>query len=345
MKCIIPFLINYSPIKKLAIVPFEKSPDETYKGFELQYIDGESHGKGYRIIAYRNDEYVDVYDDVSLNLQENEKFNVAENGLNKHVQVPIQKACLDKNNACEKISFNFKDIQGRQIDFCITEFSTKKTKPMNLLAPIGYGSKKPNFLPLFFMYDFDFIRKKHTQMECHINSQNIKIDSFPLPMNMQFRYYARYSNQCELLEFANTDNSSLFEVNVCGKSYIDKNVEYVFEDTNVLSKIRVSFDDGKIDINFSPSLNMNKSAQGIFKVCPQKKMGYLEGKYEIKRDDDKIDIRLVPQNGWTPVPNSFLTKMILKPNSIFCRWSKNYEYTSEINIADKSVKAKWNNNN
>lgn len=39
------------------------------------------------------------------------------------------------------------------------EFSNEKSIPMNLLAPIGYGSKNPNFLPLFFMYDFDFIRK------------------------------------------------------------------------------------------------------------------------------------------------------------------------------------------
>ena len=40
MKSIIPFVINYSPIKKLAIIPFEKCPNEIYKSFELQYIDG-----------------------------------------------------------------------------------------------------------------------------------------------------------------------------------------------------------------------------------------------------------------------------------------------------------------
>ena len=82
----------------------------------------------------------------------------------------------------------------------IKEFSSKKSIPMNLLAPIGYGSKNPNFLPLFFMYNFDFIRKKYTQIECKIEDKKIEIDKFSMPMNMQFRYYARYSNQCELLE-------------------------------------------------------------------------------------------------------------------------------------------------
>lgn len=171
------------------------------------------------------------------------------------------------------------------------------------------------------------------------------IDKFPMPMKMQFRYSARYSNQCELLEFANTDSLSFVEVDIDNNSYIDKNIEYIFEGSSSLSKIIVHLDDGKIDINFSPCFNMNKDTKGIFKICPKEKMGYLEGIYEINRNNDKIYIRLVPSRGWISVPNSFITKMILNPNSIFCKWSKNYEYVEEIDIQKKLVKAKWSNNN
>lgn len=345
MKSLIPFIVNYSPIKKLAIIPFEKKTDKIYKSFELQYIDGEPYGNGYRIVAYRKDNYVDVYDDSSLQFQKNEKFNVAERGLNKHIQVPITKAYLEKQNNCECISFSFKDLENRKIDFYIKEFSSKKSIPMNLLAPIGYGSKNPNFLPLFFMYDFDFIRKKYTQIECKIEDKKIVIDKFPMPMKMQFRYSARYSNQCELLEFANADSLSFVEVDIDNNSYIDKNIEYIFEGSSSLSKIIVHLDDGKIDINFSPCFNMNKDTKGIFKIRPKEKMGYLEGIYEINRNNDKIYIRLVLSKGWISVPNSFITKMILNPNSIFCKWSKNYEYVEEIDIQKKLVKAKWSNNN
>ena len=345
MKSIIPFIVNYSPIKKLAIIPFEKKTDKIYKAFELQYIDGYPYGNGYRIIAYRNNNYVDVYDDLSLKFQNNEKFNVAEKGLNRHIQVPIKRICLEKQDDCECISFNFKDLENREIDFYIKEHTGKKSISMNLLAPIGYGSKNPNFLPLFFMYNFDFIRKKNTQIECRIDEQKIVIDKFSMPINMQFRYYARYSNQCELLEFANTDSLSFIEVELEDNSYIDKNIEYIFDDYNSLSKIIVHLENGKIDINFSPCFNMNKDTKGIFKICPKEEMGYLEGIYEINRDNDKISIRLVPINGWTSVPNSFITKMILKPNSLFCKWSKNYEYIEEIDIQKKLVKAKWSNNN
>ena len=345
MKSIIPFIVNYSPIKKLAIIPFEKKTDKIYKAFELQYIDGYPYGNGYRIIAYRNNNYVDVYDDLSLKFQNNEKFNVAEKGLNRHIQVPIKRICLEKQDDCECISFNFKDLENREIDFYIKEHTGKKSISMNLLAPIGYGSKNPNFLPLFFMYNFDFIRKKNTQIECRIDEQKIVIDKFSMPINMQFRYYARYSNQCELLEFANTDSLSFIEVELEDNSYIDKNIEYIFDDYNSLSKIIVHLEDGKIDIKFSPCFNMNKDTKGIFKICPKEKMGYLEGIYEINRDKDKIYIRLVPQNGWNSVPNSFITKVILNPNSIFCKWCKNYEYVEEIDIQKKLVKAKWSNNN
>lgn len=345
MKSIIPFIVNYSPIKKLAIIPFEKKTDIIYRGFELQYIDGEPYGKGYRIIAYRNDKYVDVYDDFSLKFQNNEKFDVAEKGLNKHVQASIEKTYLEKQNNCECISFSFKDLKNRKIDFYIKEFSRKKSIPMNLLAPIGNGSKRPNFLPLFFMYDFDFIRKKDTQIECKIEDKKVTIDKFPMPMNMQFRYYARYSNKCELLEFANTDSLPFIEVELDGNSYVDKNIEYIFKDSNSLSEIIVHLEDGKIEINFLPSFNMNENTKGIFKIYPKEEMGNLEGIYEIVRYENKIAIKLVPKNGWTSVPNSFITKMILNSNSIFCKWSKNYEYVEEIDVQKKLVKAKWNNNN
>ena len=94
MKGYLPIIVKYSPIRKLAIIPFEKSPDTIYRGFELQYIDGEPYGVGYRVLAYRNDNYVDVYDDVALNFNENEKFNVVENGLHKHTKrIHIMEEC------------------------------------------------------------------------------------------------------------------------------------------------------------------------------------------------------------------------------------------------------------
>lgn len=345
MKCIIPFKVNVSPIKKLVLIPFEKKPDKTYRGFELQYLDDTQLGKGFRVIAYRNDNYVDVYDDTSLLFQKDEKFNVVENGLNKHIQTTFNNVCFEKQNNCEAISFSFRDLENRDVNFEIKEYSNKKTIPMNLLAPIGYGSKNPDFLPLFFMYDFDFIRRNNTRICCTIGNHQIQVDKFPMPMNMQFRYYARYSNQCELFEFVNTDSTNLLEVEVNGNSYMDGNVEYIFDDINSLKNISVHLTDGKFDISFMPSFNISNSAEGNFRISPKVQMGYLEGNYSIKKNKEKVFIELSIPSGWVAVPTSFLSKMILSKNSIFCKWSKKYKFTEEINIAEKWVNAKWQNNN
>ena len=345
MKCIIPFIIKYSPIKKLIIVPFEKNPDQIYKGFELQYIDGKDYGQGYRIIAYRNDNYVDVYDDKSLIYNSEEKFDVALNGLNKHIQTNIDNIVFESSENCELVSFSFVDIKNRKVDFIIKELSKKKTIPMNILAPIGYGTKKPNFLPLFFLYNFDFIRKNKTVIDCKIDNNKIEVDKFPLPMNRQFRYYARYSNQCELVEFANTEYSELMEVELENNTYNIDNVEYVFEKENSLSSIIVHLEDGSIKCEFAPSFNISDNTSGNFKLLPKSQMGFIAGDYTIEHKDGKINIRIVPTEGWHSVPNSFITKMILKSNSIFCKWSKNYEFIEEIDVTKKIVKSNWKNNN
>lgn len=174
MKGYLPIMVKYSPIRKLAIIPFEKSPDTFYRGFELQYIDGEPYGVGYRVLAYRNDNYVDVYDDVALNFNENEKFNVVENELHKHIQTPINNVQFCKENNNQLISFQFVDIHDRKISVHIEEKSKKKSKGMNLLAPIGIGSKAPEYLPVFFMYDFDFIRKSKSIVACTLTARKLQ---------------------------------------------------------------------------------------------------------------------------------------------------------------------------
>lgn len=345
MKCFIPFRINCSPINKLAIIPFEKNPDRLYTGLELQYLDSNETGSGYRVIAYRTDNYVDVYDDDSLIFNENEKFGVALNGLNKHVQTDISNVRFEKIDGSEVISFSFSDIENRSICFEIEELSKKKTTPMNLLAPIGYGSKNPDFLPLFFMYDFDFIRKGKTVVNCTIDEEKIKIDTFPAPMDMQFRYYARYSPYCELLEFAYSGYTALIEAEITDNTYALRDTEYIFDSENSLKSICVNCVDGDIVIEFVPSFDMNNGSKGSFTVCPKSEMGYMSGEYEVQRNGDKLNIRMTLPDGWISVPKSFIAKKVLNKNSIFCCWSKKYEYLSEINISEGTVNSKWINHN
>lgn len=346
MKGYIPIIVNKSPIRKLAIIPFEKSPDTVYRGFELQFIEGEPYGTGYRVLAYRNDRSVDVYDDMSLNFLVNERFNVVENGLHKHVQTKINNVQLCKVDNNQIISFEFVDIQGRIISVHIEEKGKRKSKGMNLLAPIGVGSKVPEYLPVFFMYDFDFMRKNKSVVSCNIDGKEIKIDNFPMPMNGQSRLYARYSNECELLEFANTCMSELQEIELDEtNTYCDRNVEYYFDAKDMLTKIIVRFEKQSVQICFDAGLCLDKSCIGEFVIKPREQMGYIQGEYSVQRGSEETIFSMMPKSGWISKPNSFLTKLILNKNTVFCSWSKKYKYNATIDLSMGKIEASWENGN
>lgn len=348
MKVILPFKINYSPIKKLALINFEKKPDKLYKGLELQYIDGKSYGKGYRIIAYRNDDYVDVYDDYSLKYIENEKFNVVENGLNEHVQTRLDNINFERTNGNVEITFTFSDLLNREISVSIIEHSKKKSIPMNLLAPVGVGSRKPDFMPAFFLYDFDFVRRSKTAVNVEIDGNNIDLDKFPMPMNMQFRYYSRYSVNCQIVAFIDVNYTRLIEVELDENlSFTEDYVKYCFNSDGGLETINIEAGNNPITIEFTPALTLNKDIEGEFRIAPDECMGYIKGDYQIHGDENALayELKLIPSGGWTPVPNSRITKMLFSPKSMFCCWSKKYLFNEVIYLKDMTADGKWTNGN
>lgn len=349
MKAILPFEIRYSPIKALVLIPFAKHPEPVYKGLELQYIDAEESGKGFRVIAYRNDSYVDVYDDYSLTFHADEKFDVAENGLNKHIQTNFGNTSFQKKNGNVEIVFSFKDLLNREISVSMIEHTSRKSIPMNLLAPIGWGSKKPNYLPLFFLYDFDFVRKSKTTANIVIDGKKLKPDKFPVPMNGQFRYFSRYSLNCDLIEFINTDYCELTEVETDKEFCFSKEqVKYLFNSNAELRAINIDAGNSVTSISFEPALALYKGINlaGEFSITPALCMGNIMGNYQIQETmADTYKLSLTPGGGWTPVPNSGITKLILGTKSIFRNWSKNYHLEEEISLKERKVTGKWSNGN
>lgn len=344
MKRILPFKLKQAPIKKLLLINFGKNPDSVYEAFELQYIDSKPTGTGYRVLAWRTDKSIDVYDDMNLQYLPDENFNVAGNGLHKHIQTDIEKVSFENKNGNECISFKFKDLQGRVIDFSIIERLNFKSKALNLLAPVGRSSKKPEYLPAFFLYDFHFIRRRKTETNCFIDNKKIELDTFPLPLNGKFCYYSRFSENCTLLEFINTDYKIIEEVELNEHlRFSDGNIDYNF-DNDGLNTIVIHVDNSKIHVKFIPSLKLENST-GEFSIQPNEKMGNIEGIYSVETQNKKITICIKPVYGWNPVPNSFISKMMFSKKSIFRNWSKNYELQQILHLDTKEVSGKWTNNN
>mgnify|MGYP000911699428 FL=1 len=344
MKTILSFGIKYTPMEKLAIINFEKKPDSIYKGLELQYLNSTATGSGYRVLAYRNDGCVDMFDDPALIFNPDEQCDVAEKGLNRHIQTKIENVVFEKIKGCVEISFDFVDLQNRPIHVLIKEQTKRNSTPMNLLAPIGVGSEKPSSLPVFFLYEFDFIRRRKTNVDIHIDNKKITLDPFPVPtpMNGQLRYYSRYTLESQIIDFLPHD-MNVKEIELDEQlQYTQGSVRYQFTQTG-LSKMEL-IHNKKVAVHFNPAIAPGNGS-GEFSIRPPEEMGYIEGSYQVKRDGDIIDISLCPDKGWTSAPNSIITKMILSPKSVFCSWLKKYQYAASINLSNKTVNAKWVNKN
>lgn len=346
---IIPFGLKYNPMKKLALINFERDSDSVYIGLEPQFFDDDTYGKGYRIIAYRCDGYVDVYDDINLNHIEDENFDIAGKGLCERKRVVIENTMFQVENGCLQISFKFIDKNGRDIIVRIIEQTTKKTKKLNLLAPIGYSTENPSYLPLFFLYDFDFVRKHKTDVEIIIDGKKLKLDNFPVPILKDFQkiYYTRYTTDCQMIEFANAKNCVLDEHKLNSSGLlIHKSFEYQYSKCT-LQRITLKHSSHPLSVIFNrgfPDIRGLKDGTeyvDTFKITTDGTVGSISGKYFVKRSGNFVKTELSPSDGWTPVANSLLTRMLFGKKSIFCSWPKTYRYTQNININTLESTSYW----
>lgn len=349
MRTILPFRVKMRPVRRLALISFEKQPDSLYTGMEFQYLDGEKYGTGYRVLASRTDGYIDIYDDTTLVFNPDENCDFVQKGLKNHLQVPFRNPVFKKDNGNVYIEFAFCDILQREIRVRISENSKKKSTPMNLLAPLGVGCEKTPFMPVFFLYNFDFVRRRKTDVSITIGERSIKLDPFlaPVPLGGQWRYYTRYSMDSQIIEFLPTDRNQVAEVELDeNMQYKEKNTVYQFTLTeNEVSLSCITLREAKpVQVCFEPALSLNGGV-GTFCVKPEPEMGHIKGVYTVENGSGKIQITIVPDQGWTSVPNSFTTKMILSPKSVFCNWCKKYQYTQTIDKASLESESAWVNDN
>jgi hypothetical protein len=129
--------------------------------------------------------------------------------------------------------------------------------------------------------------------------------------------------------------------------YTEGAVEYHFTECNgtmALSGIHVKSDKHPLEVVFQPPVSL-ETHNGLFHILPEHRMGSIDGEYQVMEEEGTIGIKIVPNCGWKPTANTFISKMIFGEKSIFRSWSKQYTYEQKINKMDLSSDAKWTNGN
>jgi len=350
---LVPFGFKYRPLKKLALINFEEDPDKEYMGLEPQYFSGSKTGQGFRVIAYRNDGFVDVYDDFNLQDDNQASFDVAGKGLKERKKVRMEDAVFEKDGDRLNLSFQFADKYERKITLEIREKTKKKTSGLNLLAPVGSSTAKPSYLPLFFLYSFDFIRKNKTDINLTIDGKTHRIDAFPyrIPKDFQWRYYTRYSQDCQIIEFASAGQKILDEHELVNNSLTISDNKFLFTAEGSLKKMEHISEEHHFSAEFSPEipdirkLAGENSYTGSINIKPDSAMGSISGEYWLGKKDEIVEIEMNMSDGWSPVPDSLFTRLMFGKKSLFCSWPKYYFYKQKIDLSTLESSSFWENKN
>jgi len=338
-------------MERLFLIGFEKDPDEVYIGFEPQWFADKEYGTGLRVIAWRRDGFVDVYQQPSLPLERN--FGVAGKGLADIEQRTMDTAHFYVTPLGVDVSFGFEDKLGRPINVHIAERHPKPKKPFTILAPVGSSSFAPSALPAFFLYGFDFVRRSKTEVLIEIAGRRHRPDTFPFPLNGQLVYYMRYSADTFLFDWCpQAANQILVPLQGFNEAIAHGKTVYEISHREVhpeLKRIYVTNKQHKADISFLPPFpDMacldNTTTKGKFRIMADGDAGAIGGDYTVSRSDSRIIVTLCPSEGWTPQPQTLFLKFLFKVAKVFRDWPKGYSWVAELEYKDTAmrlVESKW----
>ncbi len=329
-----PFSLSIVPMQKLLLINFEKDPDEIYHGLEPQWFDDSASGRGLRVIAWRKDGYIDVYQQPEL--PKDDDFNVAAKGLADLIIHPMPGAFFYVSEKGVDVSFAFTDKTGRDIEVKIVEKNPRPTRPFTLLAPVGSSSENPTFLPVYLMYSFDFVRRSLTEVKISINGRFHKPDTFPFPLNGSRIYFMRYSNDTFLVNWCPAYTGPL-------KPFSCDNPEGITinngESGNTIKSVGAERGQHSISVNFIPpfpeitDLQDKTALEGQFIIKANKEAsGKISGTYHVSREGDEIQIRMHPSGGWKPKPDTLFLKFLFKVVRLFRDWPKTYLWRANIKL-------------
>ncbi|SFC69308.1 hypothetical protein SAMN04488102_11915 [Alkalibacterium subtropicum] len=351
-KAYVPFRIELSPIKQMAMFHFHKNPDSEYDAFELHYIESEETGSGFRVLAWRKDGYRDSYVQDSLTIkEEDEILAVGGKGLKERFHVRFDEAYFNHVNGRLDAGFVFNDKHDRRIVLYVDERIEKESKPLTWLPSVGNHIKEPHSMPLFFLYDFDFARKRDTDIFLSIDGIVKEVDPFVFPKDFQSRYYVEFSTNSVVASFNKAGKYTLEQVEIDeqGVAKTDHHT-YLYENDEGLYKLKrmtLEHETHPVEVSFSPVFPNHKEVieakpfYGEFTIRPSGEAGFLKGKYNVLYQRGKAIINLTFPESWQTPKGANYERFINSMTPNIKSWYQTYQCRQVVRLEDMDTRIEW----
>jgi len=335
-----PFCIDIDPMERLLLVNFEKDPDTTYVGFEPQVFDDAVNGRGHLVIGWRRDGRVDVFHQPGLHLDA-DKYDIAGKGLAHMMERELAGATYEVNDFGAQAHYEFEDIHNRPVVIHINEQNPKARKPFGLLAPMGAAAETPSALPLVLLHDFYFVRKRHTAFEISIAGKRHQPDALPVPMDFTWMYFTRYSPRPLIAALNPAFDGKLESVEVArGQAEVRAGDHMLTLDRAAARPAIYCITRPNpihpIELRFTPAFPCLGTLEdgtyhgGSFEIEGHPSTGHIGGRYAVTKANARIEITMIPTQGWLPRPTKASLRFLYTVARVFRTWPTTYEWAACI---------------
>jgi hypothetical protein len=248
---------------------------------------------------------------------------------------------------------SFREWTAIAVTIRIKEGGPKPPSSFSLLAPMGESIANPEWMPLFLLSQFGFVRRKNTEIEVRFGQEQVEVSRLPFPIGGERVYYARYCADPFIIFFNKQFDGPIEALQPGGPgSCVHAGVEYElvereghFEiaaaDRSKPSPCRASF--------IRPLSRMplpwleGQPGHGKFTITGDPLHGRIDGVYSAERRSDQVHLRLHPSGGWTPAEQGFMLRLIFNLGKPFRNWPKSYEWNGTVTFADHAahLKSSW----
>ena len=336
---VVPLTIRVAPVTSLTLV--EVTDDPIYEGFEPQVVAGPD-GQGHRLLAYRRDGQVDVYDQPVLAALAGDDFSVIGGGARDHVQNSDLEATLERDERGNiHIVFAVTDTSGRRIEGAFHENSPLPSLPTQLLAPVGASARTPVMFPHFVLHDFDFVRLGG-RMEVTVDGHPLQLGGIPVPLVAQGqpRSFVKFVPETDILEVFPADVTELRHAmtDADRDTVTEGEVTHLFAG-DALERIRVR----TTEVVFDPPLDLRARGEGDWSIRTEGHGGGVQGRYVVSDADAQARLQLRITRAVLPHQRDVLYRLFVNEKSFFGTWPLAYCYDGTFDLDAGTVSARWFN--